>query len=102
MHFGPSLADWDVAYSSNPSSPGGGYRSWIGRLIFKTREMVQGVNAPDVIVNAVRFSLFGVIPGEVQLRGVRLKLASFVSFITFFSLFFKVRFPQMTVLMMVP
>lgn len=56
-------------YCSNPTSPGGGYRSAIGRLVFKTKEMIQVVEAPDIIRNRVSFSLLGFIDGEVSLKG---------------------------------
>lgn len=61
--------DWDVLYCSNPTSPGGGFRSAFGRLVFKTKEMIQAVEAPDVVRNRVSFSLFGSIEGEVSLKG---------------------------------
>ncbi|KAG9449249.1 hypothetical protein H6P81_009214 [Aristolochia fimbriata] len=62
------FGEWDVVYCSVPTSPGGGYRSAIGRLVFKTKEMVQVVEAPDVVRNRVSFSLFG-LDGEVSLEG---------------------------------
>ncbi|KAL0330111.1 UNVERIFIED_CONTAM: putative plastid-lipid-associated protein 8, chloroplastic [Sesamum radiatum] len=65
MHYN----DWDVLYCSNPTSPGGGYRSAVGRLVFKTKEMMQAVEAPDVVRNQVSFSLFGFLDGEVLLKG---------------------------------
>ncbi|ERN12488.1 probable plastid-lipid-associated protein 8, chloroplastic [Amborella trichopoda] len=63
------FGEWDVVYCSNPTSPGGGYRSAIGRLIFKTEEMVQTVKAPDYVYNKVTFSIFGFLNGEVSLKG---------------------------------
>ncbi|XP_031501314.2 probable plastid-lipid-associated protein 8, chloroplastic isoform X2 [Nymphaea colorata] len=63
------FGEWDVVYCSNPTSPGGGYRSAIGRLVFKANEMVQTVEAPDVVRNRVGFSAFGFIDGEVSLKG---------------------------------
>ncbi|KAL0324031.1 UNVERIFIED_CONTAM: putative plastid-lipid-associated protein 8, chloroplastic [Sesamum calycinum] len=63
------FGDWDVLYCSNPTSPGGGYRSAVGRLVFKTKEMMQAVEAPDVVRNQVSFSLFGFLDGEVLLKG---------------------------------
>ncbi|KAJ6818221.1 putative plastid-lipid-associated protein 8, chloroplastic [Iris pallida] len=63
------FGEWDVLYCSNPTSPGGGYRSALGRLIFKTNEMVQVVEAPDVVRNKVSFSALGFIDGEVSLKG---------------------------------
>jgi len=63
------FGEWDVLYCSNPTSPGGGYRSSIGRLVFKTNEMIQIVEAPDVVSNRVSFSLFGILNGEVSLIG---------------------------------
>ncbi|CAN1301278.1 Probable plastid-lipid-associated protein 8, chloroplastic [Linum perenne] len=63
------LSEWDVAYCSNPTSPGGGYRSAIGRLFFKTKEMVQAVEAPNTIRNKIKFSLLGFLQGEVSLKG---------------------------------
>ncbi|KAL2641735.1 hypothetical protein R1flu_009322 [Riccia fluitans] len=63
------FGDWNVIYSSNPTSPGGGYRTWLGRLIFRTRDMIQSIIEPDGVVNIVRFALFGFIDGQVTLKG---------------------------------
>ncbi|OIS98135.1 PREDICTED: probable plastid-lipid-associated protein 8, chloroplastic [Nicotiana attenuata] len=63
------FGEWDVVYCSNPTSPGGGYRSAFGRLFFKTKEMIQVVEAPDIVRNRVSFSLFGFLDGEVSLKG---------------------------------
>ncbi|OMO91114.1 hypothetical protein COLO4_18610 [Corchorus olitorius] len=63
------FGEWDVVYCSNPTSPGGGYRSAFGRLFFKTKEMIQTVEAPDTIRNRVSFSVFGFLDGEVSLKG---------------------------------
>ncbi|XP_008781746.1 probable plastid-lipid-associated protein 8, chloroplastic [Phoenix dactylifera] len=63
------FGEWDVAYCSRPTSPGGGYRSAFGRLVFKTNEMVQAVEAPDIVRNKVSFSIFGFVDGEVSLKG---------------------------------
>ncbi|XP_021744291.1 probable plastid-lipid-associated protein 8, chloroplastic [Chenopodium quinoa] len=63
------FGEWDVVYCSNPTSPGGGYRSAIGRLVFKTNEMIQVVEAPDIVRNKVSFSAFGFLDGEVSLKG---------------------------------
>ncbi|GMJ15807.1 FIBRILLIN6, Probable Plastid-Lipid Associated Protein [Hibiscus trionum] len=63
------FGDWDVVYCSNPTSPGGGYRSAIGRLFFRTKEMVQTVEAPDSVRNKVSFSAFGFVDGQVSLKG---------------------------------
>ncbi|CAH9101610.1 unnamed protein product [Cuscuta epithymum] len=63
------LTEWDVVYCSNPTSPGGFYRSTIGRLFFKTKEMIQVLEAPDIVRNKVGFSLLGFIDGEVSLKG---------------------------------
>ncbi|KAL3677755.1 hypothetical protein R1sor_020711 [Riccia sorocarpa] len=63
------FGDWNVAYSSNPTSPGGGYRTWLGRLVFRTRDMIQSILEPDGVVNIVRFALFGFIGGQVTLKG---------------------------------
>lgn len=51
-----------------PTSPGGLYRTPLGRLIFKTDEMVQVVEAPDIVRNKVSFSVFG-LEGAVSLKG---------------------------------
>ncbi|TYJ30158.1 hypothetical protein E1A91_A06G115700v1 [Gossypium mustelinum] len=67
--FGVVFPDWDVVYCSNPTSPGGGYRSALGRLFFKTKDMVQAVEAPDSVRNKVSFSVFGFLNGEVSLKG---------------------------------
>ncbi|KAG2699914.1 hypothetical protein I3843_07G210000 [Carya illinoinensis] len=63
------FGDWDVVYCSMPTSPGGGYRSAFGRLVFKTKEMIQVVEAPDIVRNKVSFSAFGFLDGEVSLTG---------------------------------
>ncbi|XP_052484963.1 probable plastid-lipid-associated protein 8, chloroplastic, partial [Gossypium raimondii] len=60
--------DWDAIYCSNPTSPGGGYRSALGRLFFKTNDMVQAIEAPDSVRNKVSF-IFGFLDGEVSLKG---------------------------------
>lgn len=67
--MGCTATEWDVVYCSVPTSPGGNYRTAIGRLIFKTNEMVQVVEAPDIVRNQVSFSLFGFIDGQVSLKG---------------------------------
>ncbi|KAI7979856.1 hypothetical protein LOK49_Contig233G00002 [Camellia lanceoleosa] len=41
------FGEWDVVYCFVPTSPRGGYRSAFGRLVFKTKEMIQFVEAPD-------------------------------------------------------
>uniref|UniRef100_A0A7N0V5D7 Plastid lipid-associated protein/fibrillin conserved domain-containing protein n=1 Tax=Kalanchoe fedtschenkoi TaxID=63787 RepID=A0A7N0V5D7_KALFE len=63
------FGDWDVVYCSNPTSPGGGFRSAFGRMFFKADEMTQAVEAPDVVRNRVSFSLLGFLDGEVSLKG---------------------------------
>ncbi|KAI4337400.1 hypothetical protein L6164_015824 [Bauhinia variegata] len=63
------FGEWDVVYCSNPTSPGGGYRSALGRLFFKTKEMIQVVEAPDVVRNKVSLSALGFLEGEVSLKG---------------------------------
>lgn len=63
------FGEWDVLYCSNPTSPGGGYRNAFGRLVFKTKEMIQVLEAPDVVKNRVAFSLLGFMDGEVSLKG---------------------------------
>ncbi|KAJ9167580.1 hypothetical protein P3X46_019201 [Hevea brasiliensis] len=63
------FGEWDVVYCSRPTSPWGGYRSALGRLVFRTKEMIQAVEAPDTIRNKVSFSLLGFLDGEVSLKG---------------------------------
>ncbi|KAK6927785.1 Plastid lipid-associated protein/fibrillin conserved domain [Dillenia turbinata] len=63
------FGEWDVVYCSRPTSPGGGYRSALGRLIFKTKEMIQVVEAPDIVKNKVCFTALGFLDGEVSLKG---------------------------------
>uniref|UniRef100_A0A2P2KCV1 Uncharacterized protein MANES_16G136400 n=2 Tax=Rhizophora mucronata TaxID=61149 RepID=A0A2P2KCV1_RHIMU len=63
------FGEWDVVYCSRPTSPGGGYRSSLGRLVFRTKEMVQAVEAPDTVRNLVSFSAFAFLGGEVSLKG---------------------------------
>ncbi|KAF7003353.1 hypothetical protein CFC21_018675 [Triticum aestivum] len=62
------FGDWDVVYCSVPTSPGGIYRTPLGRLVFKTDDMVQVVEAPDIVRNKVSFSIFG-LDGAVSLKG---------------------------------
>ncbi|CAD6262393.1 unnamed protein product [Miscanthus lutarioriparius] len=62
------FGEWEVVYCSVPTSPGGLYRTPLGRLIFKTDEMVQVVEAPDIVRNKVSFSVFG-LEGAVSLKG---------------------------------
>ncbi|KAI4379730.1 hypothetical protein MLD38_005987 [Melastoma candidum] len=63
------FGEWDVVYCSRPTSPGGGYRSALGRVFFRTKEMIQAVQAPDVVRNKVAFSALGFLDGEVCLEG---------------------------------
>ncbi|KAF1002937.1 putative plastid-lipid-associated protein 8, chloroplastic [Apium graveolens] len=63
------FGEWDVVYCSNPTSPGGGYRSALGRIFFKTNEMIQAVEAPNIVRNKVAFSALGFLDGEVSLNG---------------------------------
>ncbi|XP_051151474.1 probable plastid-lipid-associated protein 8, chloroplastic [Andrographis paniculata] len=63
------FGEWDVLYCSNPTSPGGEYRSALGRVFFKTKDMKQVVEAPDTVNNCVTFSLMGFVDGEVSLKG---------------------------------
>lgn len=58
-----------MQYCSNPASPGGGYRNAVGRLIFKTKEMIQVIESPDTVKNRVSFSVLGLLDGEVSLKG---------------------------------
>jgi len=62
------FGDWEVVYCSVPTSPGGIYRTSLGRLVFKTDDMVQVVEAPDIVRNKVSFSIFG-LDGAVSLKG---------------------------------
>ena len=59
-----------MVYCSQPTSPGGGYRSALGRVFFKTKEMVQVVEAPDVVRNKIAFTALGFLDGEVSLKGI--------------------------------
>ncbi|GLU01134.1 hypothetical protein SLE2022_184590 [Rubroshorea leprosula] len=63
------FGEWHVVYCSRPTSPGGGYRSALGRLVFRTKEMVQVVESPDIVRNEVSFSALGFLDGEVSLKG---------------------------------
>ncbi|XP_073224047.1 probable plastid-lipid-associated protein 8, chloroplastic isoform X2 [Cicer arietinum] len=62
------FGEWDVVYCSQPTSPGGGYRSALGRVFFKTKQMVQVVEAPDIVRNKVSFTALGFLDGEVSLK----------------------------------
>lgn len=59
-----------MVYCSQPTSPGGGYRSAIGRVFFKTKEMIQVVEAPDIVRNKISFTALGFLDGEVSLKGM--------------------------------
>ena len=59
-----------MVYCSRPTSPGGGYRSALGRLFFKTKEMIQDVEAPNTVRNKVSLLLFGFMQAEVSLKGM--------------------------------
>ncbi|KAL4372035.1 hypothetical protein HN51_017091 [Arachis hypogaea] len=63
------FGEWDVAYCSQPTSPGGGYRSAVGRLFFKTKQMTQVIEAPDIVRNKITFTALGFLDGEVSLKG---------------------------------
>ncbi|KAL1189172.1 putative plastid-lipid-associated protein 8 [Cardamine amara subsp. amara] len=63
------FGDWEVMYCSRPTSPGGGYRSVIGRLFFKTKEMIQAIDSPDIVKNRVSITAFGFLDGDVSLTG---------------------------------
>lgn len=41
----------------------------IGRLFFRTKEMIQGIDSPDIVRNRVSFSAFGFLDGDVSLTG---------------------------------
>ncbi|TKY58218.1 plastid-lipid-associated protein 8 [Spatholobus suberectus] len=63
------FGEWDVVYCSRPTSPGGGYRSAFGRLFFNTKQMIQVVEAPDIVRNKVLFAVLGFLDVEVSLKG---------------------------------
>ncbi|GAB2286357.1 Probable plastid-lipid-associated protein 8, chloroplastic [Dionaea muscipula] len=63
------FGEWDVVYCSRPTSPGGLYRSTLGRVFLQTKEMVQILEAPDTVRNKVLFSALGFLDGEVSLKG---------------------------------
>ena len=65
---------------SKPTSPGRGDSVGIGRIFFKTKEMIHVVEAPDIVRNDVSLSLLGLVAGEVSLEGNKLGLLfNFVS-----------------------
>lgn len=41
----------------------------IGRLFFKTKEMIQAIDAPDIVRNRVSITAFGFLDGDVSLTG---------------------------------
>ena len=68
------FGDYDVSYVStggkqigNPA--GGRFRGGLGAALFRTVGLEQNLYQPDVVVNRVAFLVFGLIPGEVVLRG---------------------------------
>ncbi|CAL8468643.1 g8183 [Coccomyxa elongata] len=70
------FGDYEVAYVSTRSAPkqdgqpaGGRFRSPFGRALFRTEKVCQSVIQPDIVTNKVEFSLFGLVPGHVGLRG---------------------------------
>ncbi len=69
---GWGVPECEVVYSSNPTAPGGYYRSLLGRALLKTRDMVQTISAPDGVHNRVAFAAFGFIDGQVSLQGIAL------------------------------
>ncbi|KAL9252213.1 putative plastid-lipid-associated protein 8, chloroplastic [Drosera capensis] len=63
------FGEWDVVYCSRPTSPGGLYRSALGRLFFQTKEMIQALDEPDTVRNKVSISALGFLDAEVSLKG---------------------------------
>eukprot|EP00873_Tetraselmis_striata_P011334 jgi/Tetstr1/431598/TSEL_021128.t1 len=68
------FGNYEVSYVSagrkqDGAPAGGNFREGIGKAIFHTRGVYQAVLQPDIAVNKVAFSLLGVIPGAVGLRG---------------------------------
>ncbi|BDA43379.1 probable plastid-lipid-associated protein 8, chloroplastic [Coccomyxa sp. Obi] len=70
------FGNYDVAYVSTRGAPkqdgqpaGGRFRSRFGRSLFRTEKVCQSVIQPDIVTNKVEFSLFGLVPGHVGLRG---------------------------------
>ena len=68
------FGDYDVSYVSaggdqvgNPA--GGRFRGGLGAALFRTTGLEQNLYEPDVVVNRVAFLVFGLIPGEVVLKG---------------------------------
>lgn len=41
----------------------------IGRLFFRTNEMIQGIDSPDIVRNRVSFTALGFLDGDVSLTG---------------------------------
>ncbi|KAJ0113689.1 hypothetical protein Patl1_02308 [Pistacia atlantica] len=62
------MNECDVVYYSNPTSPGDGYRSAVGRLFFKAKEMGPVVEALDIVKNSVSFTALGFLDGEVSFK----------------------------------
>jgi hypothetical protein len=68
------FGDYDVSYVStggqqigNPA--GGRFRGALGTFLFKTTGLEQNLYDPNFVVNRVAFLVFGLIPGEVVLKG---------------------------------
>ncbi|KAH1072940.1 hypothetical protein J1N35_025268 [Gossypium stocksii] len=68
--------DWDVVYCSNPTSLGGSYKSALGHLFFKTKDMVQAVEALDSVRNKVSFFVFRFLDGEYRISNIRYNVSS--------------------------
>eukprot|EP00854_Cymbomonas_tetramitiformis_P003380 gene3380-4254_t len=68
--YGSYNVTYVSAGKSEKSNPAGGrFRGKLGKSLFRTTVLEQNVYEPDIILNKVGFRLFGIIPGEVTLKG---------------------------------
>jgi hypothetical protein len=58
-----------VAYCSNPTAPGGPFRSGPGRAVFWDQRLRQRLEKPNLLVNSVQFKGLGLIPGVTEQLG---------------------------------
>ena len=61
--------EWEIAYCSNPTAPGGPFRSAPGRALFGNQRIRQSLQKPGTLVNIVEFKTLGFLPGSSQQVG---------------------------------
>ena len=61
--------EWEIVYCSNPTAPGGPFRSGPGRALFANQRIRQSLQKPDTITNNVEFKTLGLLPGSSPVAG---------------------------------